>query len=965
MKRATIIAIFLLILTGVANYIYFSSLYRNQIRYISDLLDRQVQMTGQEVDEFNTFITSDLSKIDFSEDISSFFDDPEVYRRATERLKLYYIKYQDFITSISLINNKSDVFNMTLDETREGFRRGVFTSEDYWLINRFQTHEQQKIYEQDILTEEGSRTNYYQPVVDKTGKVVANFRISVDHDKYFTYLFEKFKAEQYQWQWLVNEAGEILQDNLAVAYPGKRINYQNIDRIISSITDGSTGNLRHRVDIDNESKTIISSYCPVSLLAGMEYGIVFSAPTDFFQSFIIRNSTTIGGLNLVMILLIIILFRISSKRERSDMINTREAENMLNRLIDEIPVGVVIYNSEREILKANRLSAELYDYNNEEEMTGETFPQPGISDKSDYFSKNLGGKFSPELFVIIPGETGEKVLFRSSIPLEYMGQEAAMDILIDVTILESARKQEELANISKTEFLARMSYEIRTPLNGIIGMTDMLASYKLDSKVAEMVRMLRRSSELLLGIINDILDFSNIELGRMIIDEVPFNLHHELGFCIDLAYTRLEGKDINLSCDIADDVPERVIGDPYRLRQVLSGLTQFAVQSTETGSVLLRCSRKSTDDGIITLEFDMRDTGRGYDKTELKNFFGDILHEVSPGTESGSGINLGTALAKQMIEIMGGKLIASSPSGLTDDSERPGTRLVFTVKVYSDDQFKKAYETESIRSLRDINALIITGMQSRDEEVYALFHKMGINASVTTYNKSTINQIKANYQTADERYNLLVIMDDEDINGFEVADSIMQSSLHLKYAILMVSAMDVKGNYLKCRKMGVDHYIVKPVGEEDLRGALIASFPSLPGKAYHISGKTRSNINILIVEDNELNSKVIGEMLRLLGHDPDFAKNGVEACSMTESKTYDIIFMDLIMPDMNGYEASREILSGNSEVIIVALTADTLTDSRKKAEMSGIVEFIGKPVRIDQLRSVLKKYFEVSGTDVS
>jgi signal transduction histidine kinase/CheY-like chemotaxis protein len=965
MRRATIIALILLIVTGVANYFYFSSLYRNQIRYISDLLDRQVQMTGQEVDEFNTFITSDLSKIDFSEDISNFFDDPDVNRRAIERLKLYYIKYQDFITSISIINNKTDVFNMTLDETREGFRRGVFTSEDYWLINTFQTHEQQKIYEQEIITEEGSRTNYYQPVVDRTGRVVANFRISVDHDKYFTYLFEKFKAEQYQWQWLVNEAGDILHDNLAEAYPERSINYHNIERIISSITDGATGNLRHRVEIDNESQTIISSFCPVSLLAGMEYGIVFSAPTDFFQSFIIRNSTTVGGLNLAMILVVIILFRLSSKRERSEMIGTREAENMLNHLIDQMPVGVVIYNSAREILKANRLSAELYDYNNEREMKGSTFPQLGISEGSDYFSKHLGGKFSPELFVIIPGEDGEKVLFRSSIPLKYMGQEAAMEILIDVTMLEAARKQEELANIAKTEFLARMSYEIRTPLNGIIGMTDMLTSYKLDSKAGEMVGILRRSSELLLGIINDILDFSKIELGRMIIDEMPFNLHHELGFCMDLAYSRLEKKDINLRCDIADDVPERVIGDPFRLRQVLSSLTQFAIQNTETGTIIITCRRKSIDNGIVTLEFDIRDTGRGHDKAALKNIFGDFLHEDTLSSGSGNGRNLGTALAKQMIGIMGGELMASSPSGLTEDSERPGTRILFTVKVYSDELVKKSHDSDSVRSFNQIRALVITGIQSRDEEIYALFHKMAINASVTTYNKSTVNQIKANFQSPDERYNLLVIMDDDDINGFEVAQDIMLNGLHTNYAILMVSVMDVKGNYLKSRNMGVDHYLIKPVGEEEMRDALMVSFPMLPAKTHQLSGKTPSTINILVVEDNKLNSKVIGEMLRLLGHEPDFADNGDEACRMAENKNYDIIFMDLIMPDMDGYEASRQILAGNNKVIIAALTADTLPDSRKKAEMSGIVEFLGKPVRIDHLRSVLKKYFEFSGTDVS
>ncbi len=965
MRRATIISLILLIITGVANYFYFSGLYHNQIRYISDLLDRQVQMTGQEVDEFNTFITSDLSKIDFSEDITSFFDDPEVNRRTTERLKLYYIKYQDFITSISIINNKTDVFNMTLDESREGFRRGVFTSDDYWLVNTFQTHEQQKIYEQEILAEEGSRSYYYQPVVDPAGNVVANFRISVDHNKYFTYLFERFKTEQYQWQWLVSESGEILQDNLNEAYQGSKITYHNIDRIISSITDGSTGNIRHRVDIDNESHTIISSFCPVSLLAGMEYGIVFSAPTDFFQSFIKRNSTLVGGLNLLMILVIIFLFRISANREKSMMIGTGEAEEMLNRLIDEMPVGVVIHNSDREVLKANLLSAGFYNYRSEGEMRGTILKQTGVSNESDYFSKNLGGKFSPEQFVIIPGDSGERVLLRNSIPVRYMDQEAEMEILIDVTILEAARKQEEMSNMAKSEFLARMSYEIRTPLNGIIGMTDLLTNYKLDSGASEMVRILRRSSELLLQIVNNILDFSNIEMGRMIIDERPFNLHNELSYCIDLAYSRLDGKEIKIISEIAEDVPEKVIGDSFRLRQILSNLIQFAVQSTDSGRIVVSCRNKLADKGVLTLEFNIKDSGRGYDKAELRNLFRDYMHEEPLSSEQLDGVNLGTSLANQMVRIMGGELIASSPSGLTGDPKHPGTSILFTVNFYSDDLVQKSYDRDSITSLKDVRVLVITGMQDRDEELLALFHKKGISATMTTYNRSTVNQIKANFDLAEESYNLLVIMDDEDIKGFEVAEAIMLNDLHTKSAILMVSATDEKGNYLRCRKMGVDHYLIKPVSEEELTEVLTLSFPLLPLKTHHVSDKPLASLNILVVEDNKLNTKVIGGMLRSLGHEPDFAENGVEACSMTESKVYDIIFMDLIMPDMDGYEASRNILAHNSDVIIVALTADNMPDSRKKAEMSGIVEFLGKPVRIEQLRHLLRKYFESSGTDAS
>jgi len=961
MKRATIIAIALLIVIGVANYYYYSNLFRKQIQYISDLLDRQVQTIGQEVDEFNLFFTSDLSKIDFTDDIGRFFDDAAINMRATERLKLYFIKYQDFITGISIINDRSDVFNIALDETKEGFRKGLFTNEDYWLMNTFQTHDQQKIYQQDAIVFEGSKYNYYHPILNSAGEVVANFRVSVDHNRYFSALFDRFKTEQYQWQWLVTDEGEIVKDKFLERElelnPESTVTYERIRQIVDDITEGSTGNIRHRVTVNDDSRTIISSYCPVSLLAGMDYGIVFSAPTDFFQTYIIRNSTSIVVSTLLIIIIIILVFNWHFRRDRSKMINARDAERMLDRLIDEMPVGVIIYNSGREILKANKISAGFYSYAVEEDMTGKIFPETHLSDDSDYFSRYLGGKFSPEQFVIIRKEVGELVLFRSSIPVRYHGVDATMEILIDVTMLESARKKEEKANVAKTEFLARMSYEIRTPLNGIIGMTDMLAKHDLEPESSEMVLILRRSTELLLGIINDILDFSSIESGKIILDEIPFDLHQELAFCVDLAQSRIEGRDVRMNCMVDISVPEKIIGDPFRLRQVLTNLTHFAVQNTESGKVAINCRQKSIKEGVITLEFEISDTGRGHEKAELKTIFGDFVQAETMSARTRSTPGLSTVLARQMIEIMGGKLMASSPSGLSDDDRYPGTRVLFTINVYSNERVPKTYDKSAVRSFSDIRALVVTGVQSRDEDLLSIFHKAGIRTSVTTYNKSTINQLRANSASGTDRYNLIVLLDEAEMSGFEVAGALKLNDMHPEYAIILISSADMKGNYLKCLNMGVDHYLVKPLGEEELYDAILQCFPMAKPEEMNESRHAVSDLEILVAEDNQLNSRVMEKMLGSMGYNPDFASDGREACSMAGKKQYDVVFMDLIMPVMDGYEASKKISGNPRPPLIVAFTADNPPEARRKAELSGIREFVSKPVRIEHLRSLLRKHF--------
>ena len=263
---------------------------------------------------------------------------------------------------------------------------------------------------------------------------------------------------------------------------------------------------------------------------------------------------------------------------------------MLSRMVEEMPAGVVIYNAHREIIKANGLAAEQYGYAGGDEMKGKIFPEPAVTDENNYFSKHLGGTFSPEQFVILKRDKGELILFRTSIPVTFKGEEATMDMLVDVTMLESARKQEASASSAKSEFLARMSYEIRTPLNGIIGMTDILEKQELTDEARNVLGLLRRSGEVLLNIINDILDFSKIESGRMILDEIPFNLREEVVYCYDLARTNIDESRVQLTCNVEENVPDKVIGDPFRLRQILTNLLNHSADNTADGKISLVCT---------------------------------------------------------------------------------------------------------------------------------------------------------------------------------------------------------------------------------------------------------------------------------------------------------------------------------------------------------------------------------------
>jgi signal transduction histidine kinase/CheY-like chemotaxis protein len=922
----------------IVNFFYYRSLYNKQINYITTLLDRQVQIVGLSVDDANLNFISDLTKSNNAEDLNNFFTDPAGRTRAIENMKLFYSNYQNFITSIKLYDNKRNEYTLKKEM-------------DTWLDQSFITYIQNEIIYPEQPVYENKRYNYYMPLL-KDNLPVGNIVVTLDYQKYFEETFSVFNLKDYQWQWVVSDSGAIIFDN-----SGLKPTYFQVEKITAAVESGSISNLRHQARINNRNKDIISSYYSTQLVS-RNLGLVFSAPVDLFQKWIIWNSVFIVLGTLLLIQGIIYIFWRYITTQKSERKRLEESENMLFKLIEEMPVGVIIHNDSREIIKANQVAANQYSYHDDGEMIGKIFPESSESDVSNYFSKNLGGTFDPEKFIIIKKEIGEIVLFRNSIPVVFLGESATMEMLIDVTMLESARKQEAKANVAKSEFLARMSYEIRTPLNGIIGMTDILNKQDLPEETKEIVILLRRSTEVLLNIINDILDFSKIETGKMLLDEIPFNIREEIEYCNELANTYVSEKDVVFSYTVDDNIPESIIADPYRLRQVLSNLIQHSANNTEKGIIKLACKLKNNNSGIITLEFELKDTGLSFDKSSLKKIFGDFVNIESKAGKSSDESGFGTILARQLVEMMGGDLTAESPSGLAGDQ---GTKIMFTIVAYANDRVEKNLNTEKIQKFEMIKTLVITGSQGRNEEVLSSLHKIGLNISITTFQKSTIGQIKANLNIPDDRYNLLIILDDEDFNGFEITKSIWENNLSGSIIIMIISSNDLKGNYMKCITMGVDHYLVRPFDNNELRNILQDSFPfiELLQASVDISN-IKTGIRILVVEDNKMNQKVISTMLKTLGYSCDTANDGLSGFNIAKAKKYDLIFMDLIMPEMNGYDAARKILAIDKKVIIVAFTADNMPDAKRKAELSGIREFITKPVRIEELKRLFAKYFRKS-----
>lgn len=934
MKKITLAAYTAFLLLMLITFLFNISLYRNQLEYSNKILDRQVMIVGSDIDNTSMYILSDLNEIDFSDDIPLFFTDPAVNDRAREKMKLYYSRYEDIVVGLMLYSSAGDVYTLFKDEERNS-----------WLDGSYRAQTLPRIYTMEQLESDRDKYKYYLPVISN-GEVLGNLVITIDFSRYFSRIFAKYNLEDYQWQWVVNDSGAIIFDN-----HGGEVTYSQMKNLTEALDQGNSGRLAHRMESEGGGNEILSSFYPVNIL-GLDFGLVFSAPTDFFQKYIVRNSLILGFLTMLTVLFIILLFRSFARKQDRELRETSDSEKSLISIIDQMPLGFIIYNSGREIIRANRQAATLFSYSNENEMVGKLVPDLS---SNEYVSDQTGA-YSQGKVIRLPSTGGDRMVFLNSTPLKYRGDDCTLEVYIDVTSLESARRQEADANIAKSELLARMSFEIRTPLNGILGMTEMLNRADLPEETKDVARLLRRSADLLLMIINDIFDVSKMETGKMILDEIPFRLREEIAYCMNLVKRQNPESFVKFVSTVDQAVPENLIGDPYRLRQVINNLLNNSLAGTQKGEIRLECRVRKSTGNQYTLEFTMTDTGKNYTKAEIRKLFGDYITSLSERSEWSEDLKLGPVLARQLTELMGGELTAESPAGKDASGNERGLKVTFTINVHLNEKIVKKLDLSRYGELSDIRTLAITGTQGRDDDFLSVMHRLGLPVSVTSFQKHTISQIKTSLKNEKERYILLVIFDEPETDGFEAAKALLDAGLTGEHIILMLTSKDPRGHYARCVDLGVDHLLVKPFTGDDMHNVLKDHFPALKNQSGRLSTDKSELPVILVVDDNYLNRKVVGSLLKVLGVTAEYAASAAEAIDMAMEKRYDLILMDLIMPEIDGFEASRIILEHDSSYLIIALSADNMPETRIRVEKTGMKELLSKPVTVEDLRRVIERY---------
>ncbi|MBU3695147.1 PAS domain-containing hybrid sensor histidine kinase/response regulator [Dechloromonas sp.] len=649
-----------------------------------------------------------------------------------------------------------------------------------------------------------------------------------------------------------------------------------------------------------------------------------------------------------------------------------EQLRLVEELIEAIPLPVYIKNREGRYLRLNR-AFEIFVADDREKFIGKSIydvlrpEEAAIHAVQDAELLRTGGTQSYE--TLVHGRDGvahqaiyRKVALRDSDGKVY----GLLGTIIDITerkaaeaAMKQAKEAAEAASRAKSDFLANMSHEIRTPMNGIIGMTDLALDTTLTEEQREFMSIVKSSAESLLTIINDILDFSKIEAGKLLVESIAFDLHRVIAETLKTLALRAHEKQLELIFSIEPDVPRNVIGDPGRLRQVLVNLVGNAIKFTPDGEIAVLVRATAAEGRDVTLDIAVRDTGIGIAADKQATIFEAFAQADTSTTRRFGGTGLGLSISSRLVELMGGSIRLDSMPG-------KGSTFIVSLTLEVDDHPPEAVTTHV--ELAGKHILIV------DDNATNLRVLAGMLAHWAVITRCVDGPAAALSLLVDQGQQFDCILLDahmSDMDSYELAARLRETH-HLKTPMVMLSSGAMRGDAKRCQEIGISGFFAKPISQEELLAALCRVFDiSRNGREVvakelvtrHALRELQQTLDVLLVEDHPVNQKLALGLLEKWGHRAHLANNGLEAIFLIEAHDFDLVLMDMHMPEMGGIEATRKIrereaVLGLKHLPIIAMTAAAMQGDREACLEAGMDDYLSKPVKASDLLEKLLAHGE-------
>lgn len=655
--------------------------------------------------------------------------------------------------------------------------------------------------------------------------------------------------------------------------------------------------------------------------------------------------------------------------EKMAMAEIERQKQYFQTLVNASPVAIVILDMTHQILSCNAAFEKLFGYG-EDEILGHDLDELVTVEterkEAGFLTKNVMAGENVHRLAIRHRKDGSRVEVELlGVPIRIEGEMVgALGLYHDVTELVRARQEAEQAAKVKSDFLANMSHEIRTPMNGVLGMMELLEHTHLTAEQKDYLETAQTSAESLLGLLNDILDFSKIEAGQLILENIGFDLRTTVEGVVFSFAKRADEKNLELACLINYDVPARVKGDPARLRQILINLIGNALKFTEKGEVVIRVFVEESREHETQLKFTVTDTGIGIPFDQQNAIFERFSQADSSTTRKYGGSGLGLAICNQLVQMMQGKI------GVESEPEK-GSTFWFTADFGS---LEEEDETPSVLThvqLFGRHVLVVDDSTTSRIVLRKMLERMGCEVAERNNGTEAIPTL-IDEKTQGRPFDLVLLdMQMPEDDAETTIEKIKAHPFINEVSTVVLTSLGHRGDVTRLREKGCEGYLVKPVRQQHLYQALVTVLGNKDAALKEDSAivtqhllleKRRQNLRILLVEDNPVNQKLTVALLTKFGYPVDTVDNGAQAVEMVQHGQYNLILMDIYMPVLDGFEATKQIRSlekAGQHTPIIAMTANAMRGDRERCLEAGMDDYLSKPIRPDEFQEKLARWAQV------